>query len=223
MKTLSPETLLVASVTIALVPLLVAVGSCYLKFSVVLSLLKSGFGTQQAPSSALVMGLSVVMSLIVMQPVVESIIARSNHTPMPDPGSRDLQKLLHEATLILEPWRVFLVSHSGEHELTVFSQMTTGHSPAHAESGPRVVDGSQVSLITALAAFVLSEIKKGFTMGFFLLLPFFVIDLVTANILVALGLTMMSPVIISLPIKILLFISADGWLLLARTMIEAYR
>jgi type III secretion protein R len=88
--------------------------------------------------------------------------------------------------------------------------------------GPEVIDRSQVSLVSALASFVLSEIKKGFTIAFFLLLPFFVIDLIVANLLVALGLTMMSPVVVSLPIKILLFLSTDGWLLLARNLVEAY-
>jgi flagellar biosynthetic protein FliP len=80
-----------------------------------------------------------------------------------------------------------------------------------------------VATSVAVGAFVLSEIKKGFILAFFLLIPFFVIDLVVANLLVAMGLTMMSPVIVSLPIKILIFISTDGWLLLAKNLIQAYQ
>jgi type III secretion protein R len=74
-----------------------------------------------------------------------------------------------------------------------------------------------------LGAFVLSEIKKGFLIAFLLLIPFFVIDLVVGNILVALGLTMMSPSTVSLPLKLLLFVSSDGWLLIAKSLIAAYR
>jgi type III secretion protein R len=85
------------------------------------------------------------------------------------------------------------------------------------------VDRERVSLVTALAAFVLSEIKKGFTLAFFLLVPFFVIDLIVSNVLVAMGLTMMSPVVVGLPIKLLLFITSDGWLLLSRSLIRAYQ
>jgi flagellar biosynthetic protein FliP len=85
------------------------------------------------------------------------------------------------------------------------------------------VDRNSVPVAIAVAAFVLSEIKRGFTLAFFLLIPFFVIDLVVANLLVAMGLTMMSPVIVSLPIKLLLFVSTDGWLLLAKNLIQAYQ
>lgn len=78
-------------------------------------------------------------------------------------------------------------------------------------------------IVTALGAFVVSEIKKGFMIAFLLLIPFFALDLIVGNILVALGLTMMSPSTISLPLKLLLFVSSDGWLLLARSLISAYQ
>jgi type III secretory pathway component EscR len=130
---------------------------------------------------------------------------------------------------IVQPWKGFLLAHSGDRELTIFSDLTKQKSSAPSASeaektlNPEAVDRSKASLVTAVAAFVLSEIKKGFTLAFFLLIPFFVIDLVVANLLVALGLTMMSPVIVSLPIKILLFVTTDGWLLLARNLIKAYQ
>jgi flagellar biosynthetic protein FliP len=120
---------------------------------------------------------------------------------------------------IAGPWRDFLVQHCGERELSAFTSWENRGSP-HTEIA---VDRTKVSVITALAAFVLSEIKRGFTLGFFLLIPFFVIDLVVANLLVAMGLTMMSPVIVSLPIKLLLFVSSDGWLMLAQNLMKAYQ
>lgn len=225
MKTLSPEILVFASIGIAAVPLIIAVGTCYLKFSIVLSLLKSGFGTQQAPSSSLVMALSLVMSLVVMQPVVTESLNRVSTLNVAELSSASLGKITEHAHSIIDPWKTFLLGHSGDRELTVFSNLTTHSAQAAAPQleGPQVIDRSQVPLTAALAGFVLSEIKKGFTLAFFLLIPFFVIDLVVANLLVALGLTMMSPVIVSLPLKLLLFISTDGWLLLAKNLIQAYR
>jgi type III secretory pathway component EscR len=219
MKTMSPEFLLVATILIALVPLVIAVGTCYLKFSIVLSLLRSGFGTQQAPSAAMVTALSVVMSLMVMQPVIRGIGEKMGEIAISEMASKSLPQLVAVGGDLLSPWREFLLSHSGERELRVFAEL--GH-PQTVQDRPEVVR-SAVQLPTALAAFVLSEIKKGFTLGFFLLIPFFVIDMVVGNLLVAMGLTMMSPVIVSLPVKLLLFVSSDGWLLLAQSLIKAYQ
>ncbi len=219
MKGLSPEILLLVSLGIALVPLMIAVGTCYLKFSIVLSLLRSGFGTQQAPSTALVMALSLVMSLIVMHPVMTESIERIGAVTLEDLSSISLKVVTQKSSEMILPWKNFLLAHSGDKELTIFSTLVKDQQLQEAPP----VDRSNVPLVTAVAAFVLSEIKKGFTIAFFLLIPFFVIDLIVANLLVAMGLTMMSPVIVSLPIKLLLFVSSDGWLLLARNLIQAYR
>jgi type III secretion protein R len=219
MNHVSPEFLLVASVGIAAVPLMIAVGSCYLKFSIVLSLLRSGFGTQQAPSAALVMGLSLVMSLVVMQPVLSKTTAALADIQINDLQSTPIKALLRKGETVVAPWRSFLLQHRGERELRVFSSLA---EPA-AEQVEQSVNRDEVSLVTALAAFVLSEIKKGFTLAFVLLVPFFVIDLIVSNVLVAMGLTMMSPVVVGLPLKLLLFITSDGWLLLSRSLIRAYQ
>jgi len=202
-----------------MVPLMIAIGTCYLKFSIVLSLLRSGFGTQTAPSAALVMALSLVMSLIVMQPVLTQSADKLADVKIQEISSLNFKVISQRCAEIVGPWKGFLVAHSGDKELTVFN--TLGKQQPLDEA--QVVDRSNVPIVTAVAAFVLSEIKKGFTLAFFLLIPFFVIDLVVANLLVAMGLTMMSPVIVSLPIKLLLFVSSDGWLLLARNLIQAYR
>lgn len=219
MKAISPEILLVASLGIAMIPLMIAVGTCYLKFSIVLSLLRSGFGTQQAPSTALVMALSLVMSLIVMHPVLTQSAERLSDVKINELSNLSVKVISERGSDIISPWKTFLVEHSGDRELAIFNTLVQ-RKPLE-EAAP--VDRTTVPVVTAVAAFVLSEIKKGFTLAFFLLIPFFVIDLVVANLLVAMGLTMMSPVIVSLPIKLLLFVSSDGWLLLARNLIQAYR
>jgi flagellar biosynthesis protein FliP len=167
----------------------------------------------------MVTALSVVMSLMVMQPVVRGISERIGAVSLSEIASTSLPVVMEIGGDLLTPWREFLLTHSGERELRVFSEL------AGAEPIPEgaQLDRSHVRTPTALAAFVVSEIKKGFTLGFFLLIPFFVIDLVVGNLLVAMGLTMMSPVIVSLPIKLLLFVSSDGWLLLAQSLIKAYQ
>jgi type III secretion protein R len=219
MKGISPEILLVASLGIAMVPLMIAVGTCYLKFSIVLSLLRSGFGTQQAPSAALVMALSLVMSLIVMHPVLTDSLDRVADFKIEGSTSPSARALLAQGATLIVPWRNFLIAHSGDKELMVFSALA-GRTAIQDQVS---VDRNSVPVAIAVAAFVLSEMKRGFTLAFFLLIPFFVIDLVVANLLVAMGLTMMSPVIVSLPIKLLLFVSTDGWLLLAKNLIQAYQ
>lgn len=215
MKTLSPETLLIVSLGIGLVPILIAIGSCYLKFSIVLSLLRSGFGTQQAPSSSLVMALSMVMSLVAMQPVIEGTTVALTRSQILEGRPPKLNELLTRGEEVILPWRDFLLAHSGERELQTFQRLA-----ASENGGERKVE---LGLTTIVAAFVLSEIKKGFLIAFVLLIPFFVIDMVVSNILVALGLTMMSPITVSLPLKLLLFVSSDGWLMLAKGLIAAYR
>lgn len=215
MKTLSPETLLIVSLGIGLVPILVALGTCYLKFSIVLSLLRTGFGTQQAPSSSLVMALSMVMSLLVMQPVIESTLSAFQKVKVTDVRSGNLGELLTHGAEVVAPWRAFLVAHSGEREVRTFQRLS--------QSDERGATDGEISLPTAMAAFVLSEIKKGFLIAFILLIPFFVIDLIVGNLLVALGLTMMSPSTVTLPLKVLIFVSTDGWLLLAKGLVASYR
>jgi type III secretion protein R len=218
MKTVSPETLIFISLAVGVVPLMIGIGTCYLKFSIVLSLLRSGFGTQQAPSNALVMALSMVMSLVVMNPVLTGMSERLEKFPLADARGESLRVLMQRASDVVVPWRDFLISHAGEREVLTFTALSgVGETP------PTVDNQKPVSIGVALAAFVLSEIKSGFVLAFLLLLPFFVIDIVIANVLVAMGLTMMSPSVVGLPLKLLLFISTDGWLMLARGLISSYR
>ncbi len=216
----SPESLLAVSVGVALVPLLVSVGTCYLKFSIVLSILRSGFGTQQAPSTAMIMALSLVMSLVVMRPVLDGTLERVQQLRVQQLSSQPLGAIVNEAKRVLAPWRAFLEEHCGERELQAFRELHGADVGAERVQGD--ASAPQDGLPTILAAFVLSEVKKGFLTAFFLLVPFFVIDLVVSNVLVGMGLTMLSPVVVSLPLKILLFVSTDGWLLLARNLIQSY-
>ena len=258
MKALSPESLLVVSVLVACVPLLISIGTCYLKFSIVLGMLRSGFGTQQAPSNSLGLALSIVMSLAVMQPVAQQVEQRFSGVKWGELDSRPIGELIVRAREVVEPWYTFMLDHSGERELEVLAGVMSrdaqsgagrlkGAAPNDSAGGDATGIGPYArqkrsplppapvaaavptalpvphSLQVVFGAFVLSEIKRGFMTAFLLLLPFFVIDLVVANVLVGMGLTMVSPVVVSLPLKLLLFISTDGWLLLVKNMVSAYQ
>jgi len=118
---------------------------------------------------------------------------------------------------VLEPWEAFLMKHAGERELRVLQEI----SPP--KSAQQSLEKRPMDLRSLLTAFILTELKEGFAMGFVLLLPFLVIDLIVSNVLAGMGMFMVSPTLISLPLKLLLFVVSDGWLLLSRSLILSYQ
>lgn len=223
MKFTSPESLLILSLVLACIPLMVVTATCYLKCSVVLSLLRGGFGTQQAPSNSMVMALALVVSLAVMEPVGREVYSSVSTMRVNDLSRMPVALLAERLSSVLEPWTRFLRAHSGERELEVFAAAASkNHTEKVADSKAAEPAEKRIGPVQLLGAFVLSEIRRGFVAAFILLIPFFVIDIVVANVLVGLGLTMMSPVVVSLPLKLLLFITCDGWLLLAQGFMRSY-
>jgi len=154
-----------------------------------------------------------------MQPVISKTREALGDVPLVELAKGKFNEVFKHGEALVVPWRKFLLEHSGDRELETFRKLTAGK----ASEPEQVTSAQEPALVTALGAFVLSEIKKGFVIAFLLLIPFFVIDLIVGNLLVALGLTMMSPSTVSLPLKLLLFVSSDGWLLLAKSLISAYR
>jgi type III secretion protein R len=166
------------------------------------------------------MALSVVLSLVVMQPVLRETGERLSTIEMTQISGSSVIEGGKRLLSAVEPWRAFLVEHAGERELMTFARLASGKTQESAAPPEKFEDPS---IGVALGAFVLSEIKRGFVIAFFLLIPFFVIDVVVSNLLVSLGLTMLSPVVVTLPLKLLLFISSDGWLLLAQSLVQSYQ
>ena len=154
-----------------------------------------------------------------MQPVISKTGEVFADIPLAELSKGKVGEIVRQGESLMSPWRAFLIEHSGERELQTMSRLTHASDEKVGED----VGSKEPYIVAVLAAFVLSEIKKGFLIAFILLIPFFVIDLVVGNILVALGLTMMSPSTVSLPLKLLLFVSSDGWLLLSKSLISAYR
>jgi type III secretory pathway component EscR len=213
---LNPYWLILASFLFSLVPLFIGACTCYLKVSIVFSMLRSGIGTQQLPSAMLVMILSFVITGYVMSPVMEESFAKLQGIRI-NLNSVSLETLSDTLKPAGVPWMEFMASHAGQREVEVLSGIS-GKNDKSVFSQSELLTRPKI----LLPAFVLTELKQAFAMGFVLLLPFLVVDLIVANILAGLGMFMVNPSILSLPVKLLLFIYADGWLLLSKSLISSY-
>lgn len=229
MNKLGPSTLIIVSLLFGIVPVLLAVGSSYLKISIVIGVLKNGLGLQQVPSGIVNMALSLALTFFVMSPIVEksfSALPAEVVNNLANAGTKgNFEKLLPAIT----PWRDFLMENSGEHErqellgLTDLKNKSSAAArSASAQESIQDMPRQTISLGVLVPAFMLTELKEAFTMGFMLLIPFLVVDIVVSNILVGLGMYMLSPVLISLPIKLILFVAADGWLILSKALLLSY-
>jgi len=208
----NPVSLLLLLAGMSLLPFLLVMATSFTKISVVLSLTRSALGTQQAPPTMVLTGLAAVLSLVVMGPVAEAMIARVHGERLPtDPGPEMLRVVQRAA----EPLRAFLLEHGSPELRAEFAALSR-----ELRGGTEV---SESDLAVVAPAFVLSELKQAFQIGFLVFLPFLVVDMVVANVLLALGMQSLSPSQVSLPFKVLLFVAVDGWALLARSLVQGYR
>lgn len=218
---LNPAWFVVIMSAVAVIPIGFALLTSYLKMSIVFGMVKNALGTQSSPSTLTVLALSGALTCFTMGPILEeSMKAASSFDAkqfLQAPSVAGLSSLSQS----FQPWRAFLHRHAGTREIAALSSIS--------DPQLQIKDGSQgggaehIGLRVLIPAFIITELKEGFAMGFVLLLPFLVIDLIVANILVGLGMTMVSPVMIALPIKLLLFIVSDGWLLLAKGLVFSYQ
>ena len=208
----NPVSLLLLLAGMSLLPFLMVMFTSFTKISVVLSLTRSALGTQQAPPTVVLTGLSAVLSLVVMSPVAEAMLARVQGEQMPVTAGPEMLRVVRNAA---EPLRAFLLEHGNPDlraEFAALSRELRGGTEA-----------SESDLAVVAPAFVLSELKQAFQIGFLIFLPFLVVDMVVANVLLALGMQSLSPSQVSLPFKVLLFVAVDGWALLARSLVQGYR
>ena len=211
----SPLAMMSMLAVMSLLPFVVLMLTSFSKIAVVLSLARSAMGTQQAPPTIVLTGLAAVLSGHIMAPVMER---------MYDAGQAAYHEvesgaqLLSAAAQVTEPLRAFLVKHGSAEERARFVDLARELRPV--EEAEQV---QETDLFVVIPAFVLTELKEAFQIGFLIFLPFLVLDMVIANILLALGMQSLSPSQVSLPFKILLFVAVDGWSLLARGLILGYR
>lgn len=203
---------------LTLLPFIIAGGTCFIKFSIVLVMVRNALGIQQVPSTLTLNGIALILSAFVMMPVCQKISGyiEENHIDFNDSSS--VKQLVDQG---LGSYRAYLVNYS-DHDLIRFfnkvQQQRTGEPEPEVEDN----DLTGMPLMTLMPAYALSEIQSAFKIAFYLYVPFVVIDMVVSSILLALGMMMMSPVTISIPIKLILFVSMNGWSLLTKGLIAQY-
>ena len=205
MSPLGPD-LIAALLFLGLLPFIIIGVTCFTKFAVVLSILRNAIGVQQIPPNIVLYSMATIMSLYVMLPV---FIQSGNAVQKAlDAG----KPVLSQTQEIVKPFLEFTTRHTDPAQTDFFEDTAKklwGDKLAADLTGPKATNLSK--LIIAMPAFMVSELTKAFQIGFLLFLPFVVIDLITSNVLLALGMSTLSPITVSLPIKILLFIGLNGW------------
>jgi type III secretion protein R len=212
-----PIALVVALALASLLPFLFMGVTAFVKISTVLQIVRSAIGAQSVPSNTVVMALATALTLIAMAPVGQRIWDRA--APLVVGKTQDTSALIEKGIeAVREPMRDFLRVNASEKERGRFFAVARNARP-EAERAEVAPD----DLSVLVPAFVVTELTEAFAIGFLVFLPFLVIDLVVANVLLALGMQMLNPTQVSLPFKLLLFVAIDGWGLLAQALVAGYR
>ncbi len=210
----SPSSALLTVIVLALAPFVAVMVTSFTKIVVVLSLLRNALGLQQVPPNVVLNGLALVLSIYVMHPVATEMSAKLQG--LSDIGG-STQTMLKAADTAKEPLREFLIKNSRPLERAFF--LKTARNALKSEQATVLTDRD---FLIVVPAFTVSELSVAFEIGFLIFLPFLVIDLVISNILMAMGMMMLSPTTVSMPFKLLLFVLIDGWVKLTHGLILTY-
>ena len=216
----SPLALVALLAGLALLPFALILMTSFVKVAVVLSILRTAIGAQQVPPNQIITGLAIVLSVYIMAPVGEDMYALLQpHVEAHEEGELHLtlSSLEEIGAEVGEPLRQFLLRHADHDDRLLLHELAM----EMRDEDQRQHLGDEDFLIL-VPAFVVSELKRAFTIGFIIFVPFIIIDLVVANILLSLGMHMLSPTTISLPFKLLLFVLVDGWYLIVQGLILGY-
>ncbi|EMD8214097.1 SPI-1 type III secretion system export apparatus protein SpaP [Salmonella enterica] len=204
-----------------LLPFIIASGTCFVKFSIVFVMVRNALGLQQIPSNMTLNGVALLLSMFVMWPIMHDAYVYFEDE---DVTFNDISSLSKHVDEDLDGYRDYLIKYS-DRELVQFFENAQLKRQYGEETETVKRDKDEIekpSIFALLPAYALSEIKSAFKIGFYLYLPFVVVDLVVSSVLLALGMMMMSPVTISTPIKLVLFVALDGWTLLSKGLILQY-
>lgn len=199
--------LLLLMSTFSILPFVFCCMTSFLRFTIVFSMLKTALGTQQVPPSIVIIGLSMILTFYTMGGVFQK---------MYDLGSASFGKQQNFVQVIAEgskPLKEFMMKQTRESDLAFFVELASKKQPDSPED---------ITIWEVAPAFIVSELRTAFKIGFVVFVPFIVLDLIVANILLALGMFMLSPTIISLPFKLLIFIAVDGWALIVQGLVQSY-
>jgi len=194
--------------TLALLPSLQLMMTSLVRIIIVMSILRQALGTGQTPPNNVLVGISLFLTLFIMSPVLNDVYTNAV-VPYMENGMK-FDKALAAAEA---PLRSFMLKQTREDDIGLFMQMAR-----NAE----VTDATQVPFTTLVPAFITSELKSAFTIGFLIYIPFVVIDLIVASVLMSMGMAMLSPMMISMPFKLMLFVLVDGWSLIMGSLAASF-
>ncbi|MBP9217384.1 MAG: flagellar type III secretion system pore protein FliP [Sterolibacterium sp.] len=204
---LSIQTLLMLT-SLSFLPAMLLMMTSFTRIIIVFSLLRSALGTQSSPPNQILVGLALFLTFFIMAPVGDKIYTDA-YQPLAENKITFTEALDRGAV----PLRAFMLKQTREPDLTLFTKIAGLPKP----EGPE-----QVSMRVLVPAFVTSELKTAFQIGFIVFIPFLIIDMVVASVLMSMGMMMMSPVIVALPFKIMLFVLVDGWTLLIGSLVQSF-
>lgn len=193
---------------LSLAPSLLIMTTSFTRIVVVLSFLRTAMGTQQAPSNQIILALSLFLTFFIMTPVWQQV-NRDAYQPY-KAGTLSQEQAFEKA---VQPIRKFMLSQTREKDLGLFVSLSKQERPKNANDIPT---------LTIIPAFMISELRTAFQIGFLIYLPFIVVDMVVASVLMSMGMMMLPPVMISLPFKILLFVLVDGWGLVLGSLVKSF-
>jgi flagellar biosynthesis protein FliP len=200
---------IIALITVlSIAPSILIMMTSFVRMVVVLSLLRTALGLQQSPPNAVIISLSLFLTLFVMTPTLKDAYSQGIEPLMHNQVSTEVA--LDRAAV---PMKKFMLGHVRQADLKLFLDMSGAKPPKSAD---------QVAITTVAPAFMLSELKRAFEIGFLIFVPFLIIDMAVASILMSMGMMMLPPVIISLPFKLIFFVLVDGWRLVAGSLVESY-
>ncbi len=216
LSSFTPASALLTVVLLALAPFVAVMVTSFTKLVVVLSLLRNAMGLQQVPPNVVMNGLALILSIYVMYPV--GVQMQEQLADLPATGKASTSQLVAAADTAKEPLREFLIRHSRPLERAFF--LKTAQRSLKPEQAKELTERD---FLVVVPAFTVSELTVAFEIGFLIFLPFLVIDLVISNILMAMGMQMLSPTTVSLPFKLLLFVLIDGWVKLTHGLVLTYQ
>lgn len=193
---------------LSLAPGLLIMTTSFTRIVVVLSFLRTAMGTQQAPSNQIILALSMFLTFFIMSPVWQQV---NRDAYQPWKAQQISQELAMERAV--KPVRKFMLSQTREKDLALFVSLSKLPRPKNADDIPT---------LTIIPAFMISELRTAFQIGFLIYIPFIVVDMVVASVLMSMGMMMLPPVMISLPFKILLFVLVDGWGLVIESIVKSF-
>ena len=216
---------LISIVTVlAILPSIMIMVTSFTKFVVVFSVLRSALGLQQSPPNIVIIGLALFLTLFVMQPTLD----RAWQGGL-EPYLAGNTEVTTAFSATLDPFRDFMMANVRDKDLLLFEELAAKQIPAPSQevAGDATLDPAaaaevQPALTTLIPAFMTSELRKAFTIAFLLFVPFLVIEMIVSSVLMAMGMMMLPPVVISLPFKLIFFVLVDGWWLIAGSLARSY-